>query len=138
VSDRGYVLDTSALFALIEDEPGADRVQEVLETREVWIPWLVLLELAYVTRQERGEAEAEARYALAKALPATVVWDIDEPLVLTAARLKALHRVSLADALIAAYAQRRAAVLLHKDPDYEVLAGQLAMEALPYKRDRGA
>ena len=138
MSDRGYVLDTSALFALIEDEPGADRVQEVLETREVWIPWLVLLELAYVTRQERGEAEAEARYALAKALPATVVWDIDEPLVLTAARLKALHRVSLADALIAAYAKRRAAVLLHKDPEYEVLAGQLAMEALPYKRDRGA
>ena len=122
MSDRGYVLDTSALFALIEDEPGADRVQEVLETREVWLPWLVLLELAYVTRQERGEAEA--RYALAKALPATVVWDIDEPLVLTAARLKALHRVSLADALIAAYAQRRAAVLLHKDPEYEALAEQ--------------
>ncbi len=127
------MLDTSALFTLVEDEPGAERVEEVLKTERVWLPWLVLLELAYVTRQERGEAEAEYRYALAKTLPATVLWDADEPTLLTAARFKASYRVSLADAIIAAVAVRRGAVLLHKDPEYEALAVEMALEALPYK-----
>ncbi|MHB8763834.1 MAG: PIN domain-containing protein [Deferrisomatales bacterium] len=133
MSGDRYVVDTSALFALIEDEPGADRVQEVLEHREAHLPWIVLLELAYITRQERGDAEAEARYALAKALPATVTWELDEAVVLTAARFKASHRVSLADAVIAAYARRLDAVLLHKDPEYEALTGEVALEALPYR-----
>lgn len=137
MSGEGYVLDASALFALIEDEPGADRVEQVLQTERAWIPWLALLELAYVTQRERGEAEAEARYALAKALPATVLWDTDETALLTAARFKAAHGVSLADAVIAAVACRQGACLLHKDPEYAALAGELALEALPYKRPAG-
>jgi len=138
VSAEGYVLDTSALFALVEDEPGADRVEAVLRNERVWLPWLVLLELAYVTRQEKGEAEAEYRYALAKSLPATVLWEADEPTLLTAARYKAAHRVSLADAIIAAVAARRGAVLLHKDPEYEALAGEMELESLPYRGAGGS
>ena len=53
--------------------------------------------------------------------------------MLTAGRLKADHRVSLADAVIAAFAIRRAAVLMHKDPEFEALTGLLPMESLPYK-----
>jgi predicted nucleic acid-binding protein len=58
---------------------------------------------------------------------------MDEPTLLTAGRLKADHRVSLADAVIAAFAIRRAAVLMHKDPEFEALTGLLPMESLPYK-----
>jgi len=47
--------------------------------------------------------------------------------------LKADHGVSLADAIIAAFAMRRSAVLMHKDPEFEALTGLLPMEALPYK-----
>ena len=53
--------------------------------------------------------------------------------MLTAARLKALHRVSLADAIIAAIAIRKDAILMHKDPEFDALTGLLKMEALPYK-----
>ncbi len=133
MSAEGYVLDTSALFALIEDEPGADRVEEVLRTQRVWLPCLVLLELAYITRQERGGVEAEQRYALAKALPAEIVWEVDEPALLAAARFKARHRVSLADAVIAGVAAAKHAVLIHKDPEYEALAEDVPLEPLPYK-----
>lgn len=35
--------------------------------------------------------------------------------------------------MIAAVAIQNQAVLVHKDPEYEQLAGQLEMEALPYK-----
>ncbi len=130
----GFLLDTSALLTLIEDEAGADRVEQVLtKSEEVWLPWLALLEATYITRQEQGEAEAEHRYALLKQLPATILWEIDEATLLTASRLKADHRLSLADAIIAAFAIQRKAVLLHKDPEFEALVGQVVLEALPYK-----
>jgi len=39
----------------------------------------------------------------------------------------------LADTIIAACAMQQNAVLLHKDPQFEALAGQVGLEALPYK-----
>ncbi len=68
---------------------------------------------------------------------ATTLWEMNEPTLLAAARLKAVHRVSFADALIAAYAARMGAVLVHKDPEYEVMAGEVTLEALPYKHASG-
>jgi ribonuclease VapC len=131
-ADR-FLLDTSALLTLIEDEAGAERVEQVLTQDEVWLPWPVLLEATYITRQEQDEAEANHRYALMKQLPATILWEIDEPTLLTAARLKVDYRLSLADAIIAAFAIQHNAVLVHKDPEFEALTGQMLLEALPYK-----
>ncbi|RRR70700.1 MAG: PIN domain-containing protein [Candidatus Viridilinea halotolerans] len=133
MSDQRYVLDTSAILTLIEDEPGAARVEHVLRSEQVTIPWISSFEVTYITQQERGVAEAERRYALIKALPVTHLWELDEALLLTAARLKATHRLSLADTMIAACALREQAILLHKDPEYEALAGEVALEHLPYK-----
>jgi len=134
VADRAFLLDTSALLAFIEKEPGADRVLAILRREDVIIPWTALLEVAYITQQEQGEAEALVRYALLNRLGARVIWDADEPAVLTAARLKAAHRLSLADAITAAFAIRHRATLVHKDPEYDCLRGDVDMEALPYKR----
>jgi predicted nucleic acid-binding protein len=133
MSNVRYVLDTSALLTLIEDELGAERVEQVLRTEQVIIPWMCSLEVVYITQQERGVAEAERRYALIKALPVTHFWELEEAVLLTAARLKATYRLSLADTIIAACALRERAILLHKDPQYEALAGQVALEHLPYK-----
>jgi predicted nucleic acid-binding protein len=58
---------------------------------------------------------------------------MNEPIVLTAARLKAAHWLSFADAIIAAFALREDATLLHKDPQFEALDGEVMLEALPYK-----
>ncbi len=128
-----YLLDTSAILSFIEDEAGADRVEQVLKQATTLIPWPVLLETYYITIQEAGQAEADQRIALIKQLNVKILWDMDEPTLLTAAKLKANHRISLADAIIAAFAIRRVAVLMHKDPEYESLTGLLLMEALPYK-----
>ena len=129
-----YLLDTSAILTLIEDEAGSDQVEYVLTHHEVLLPCLALLEAYYITRQERGEAEADRRYALMKRLPATILWEMDEPTLMTAGRLKATHPLSLADAMIAAFAIQQKAVLLHKDPEFESLTGLVSLEALPYKR----
>ena len=139
MAHKKYVLDTSALFTLIEEEDGADRVEEIISTGDALLPSLALLEVHYVTRQERGQGEADRRYALLKQLPCEILWQVDEPTLLTASRFKAGHRLSLADALIAAVALRQEAVLLHKDPEYEALAEEVELETLPYKiKQRGA
>jgi predicted nucleic acid-binding protein len=63
-----------------------------------------------------------------------LVWlDDDEPILLTAARIQAKYRLSLADAMIAAFAIQVKATLVHKDPEFESFADFLLLEALPYK-----
>jgi len=128
-----YLLDTSALFTFIEDENGADRVEQALNQVTTLVPWTVLMETYYITLQEEGQAEADRRIALIRTLKVRILWDMNESMLLTAAKLKAEYHISLADAIIAAYAIRYNAVLIHKDPEFEALTGLLRMEALPYK-----
>ena len=128
---KKFVLDTSALFSLIEDEKGKDRIAQILQKEEFILPFVALLEIHYITQQEQGLPEADRRYAILK--QSNVLWSYDEPTLLTAARIKAQNQISIADSMIAAVAIQYQAILVHKDPEYEQLAGQLEMEALPYK-----
>jgi predicted nucleic acid-binding protein len=136
VARKAYLLDTSAVFTFIEEEPGFERVKEVLREEDTLLPSPVLLEVHYISRQEQGQGEADRRYALLKQFPCEILWRIDEPTLLTASRFKAAHRLSLADALIAAFAHQWEAILLHKDPEFEVLTDQVDLESLPYKMKR--
>ncbi len=128
---KKYVLDTSALMAYLEAEEGFDRVENILADEEVILPFISLMELYYISLQEQGQTIADQRHAAFRRYP--VIWQFDEQTTLTAARLKAANRISFADSLIAAIAIRHGAILIHKDPEYDELAGQLEMEALPYK-----
>ncbi|HYL06331.1 MAG TPA: PIN domain-containing protein [Thermoanaerobaculia bacterium] len=132
-----FLLDSSALFTLIEDEAGADRVDDVLRRHRAVLPWVALMEVYYVTKQQQGQLEADRRHTLIKQMPAEVLWNADEPTILLAGDLKAVLRLSFADALIAALARQRGAILLHKDPELAALAGQQPTEALPYKAADG-
>jgi PIN domain. len=118
----------------MEDEEGADRVEEILHQEEILLPFPVLLEVYYITLQEQSESVADERYAMLRSLGAMEIWQVDEPLLLTAARLKARYRLSFADALIAACAVQYQAVLVHKDPEYEQLADAVPQEPLPYRK----
>lgn len=134
MNNERFLLDTSAILTLIEDELGAERVHEILTTAQVLAPWSALLETHYVSRQEAGEAEADRRYALLKQLPVEILWLMDEPTLLTAARLKAVHRISFADAVVAAYAMQQDAILVHKDPEFAPLNSEVRLEPLPFKQ----
>ena len=133
MSKARYLLDTSAILTLLEDEEGAQRVETLLRREEVLFPFLALLETYYITLQEQTEDLADQRYALLKQLPEAILWSVDEPTLLIAGRLKAAHRLSLADALIAAFAVQQQATLVHKDPEMAALQGVVKMEILPYK-----
>jgi len=133
VDRKAFLLDTSALFSLLEEEAGADRVDSLLRSEKVYLPWVALFEMHYVSRQERGEDVANGRLALLKKLPAEIIWQHDEPSLLRASQFKAQNRLSLADALIAGLASQLGAVLVHKDPEFEALKGAVDLESLPYK-----
>ncbi len=132
-----FVLDSSALLTLIEDEAGADRIEELLRQHRAVLPWVALMEVYYITKREQGQAEADRRHTLIKQMSAAIVWNADEPTILLAGDLKAHLRLSFADALIAAIARQNGAVLLHKDPELVTLASQQPVEALPFKAAPG-
>lgn len=128
-----FLLDSSALLTLIEDEPGADRVEEVLRSQACCIPWLALLEVQYITQQGQGLDEAARRSALIECLPAEILWQANPLVPRAAATFKGIHRISLADAVIAGFARARSAILLHKDPEFSSLDGRILLEALPFE-----
>ena len=132
-NETAYLLDTSSVFALIEGEAGADRVEQLLRRHTVLLPFVVLLEVYYISLQEQGEEEANARYAMLKALDVVFLTEVTEPVLLRAAQMKASSRISLADAIVAAFATVHDAVLVHKDPEFDALKDRVRLEALPNK-----
>ena len=133
MAEQRFVLDTSSLITLLENEDGAERVEYVLKNELVTICSVSLLEVFYISYREQSKAIAEQRYALLKSLPVSFIWIFDEPVILTAGRFKATTPLAIADALIAACAYNLKAILLHKDPEYLKLNNMILMEALPFK-----
>ncbi len=130
-----YVLDTSALLTLRNDEPGSERVAGILLAgakgdAEVFGCFISLMEVLYRVWKTEGEAAGRKAYARCQALP--IVWVRESPALLErAASLKAQHAMSLADAWIAATALECEATLVHKDPEFEPVDA-LVEERLPY------
>ena len=131
------VLDTSAFLTLTGDEPGADTVQKFITDAlagviDLHASFVSLTEIEYITRQKEGEETARERLADIKAL--AIQWHhSDDALCSSAAKLKAAHKVSFADAFVAATALRLHATLVHKDPEFDALQGILKLHPLPPK-----
>jgi predicted nucleic acid-binding protein len=134
---EAVVLDTSACFAFLENEAGAEIVERYLldaraERVAVHACFASLTEVEYITIQERSVADATAAVSKMKGWP--VRWHhTDDALCSEAAKLKAAHKISFADAFVAATALRLNAALVHKDPDFDALKGIIRLHALPRK-----
>jgi predicted nucleic acid-binding protein len=133
-----YVLDTSAILAFTDQEEGAEEVERLLDAahaRQCRLEAcaISLMELYYLTLREAGENEAARLVALVKAWPLTWIYP-HEKMMLQAGRFKAYYHLSVADALIAAVAKLRQATLVHKDPELEALAPEVALLSLPFKK----
>ena len=91
------------------------------------------MELYYITLRESGEDQAAILVAFIKSWPVNWVYP-DEKILLQAGKLKASFRLSVADALVAAVAKLHGAKLVHKDPEFEAMAGDIPLLSLPFKR----
>ena len=120
---KRYLLDTSALLTLRDDEPGADRVAELLQSAasekvRCYGCFISLMEVLYRVWRDESEDHGRLAYQQCLRLPMTWVRDSDS-LLLRAAELKAKHPLSLADAWIAACALEHNAILVNKDPEFQ-------------------
>jgi predicted nucleic acid-binding protein len=132
---KRFLLDTSALLTLRDDEAGADRVAEVLNLAsqgkaKCFGCFMTLMEVYYRVWRDESKAAGQLAYQQCQALPMEWLSNTDTLLV-KAAEFKALYPLSIADAWIAACASEQGAVLLHKDPEFKPLS--VAQELLPLK-----
>ena len=132
-----YIFDTSALLTYIENEDGAEEIEDLLIKAEdgnveIYILFISITEIFYITIREKEEAEAIKRINLIQSLAVKFVESYEE-LNLRAGRLKAANRMSLADSYIAALAHEYNGILVHKDPEFENMLSPIEEYRLPYK-----
>ena len=119
-----YLLDTSALMTLRDNEAGADVVAALLynalqkSDTECFGSFISQMELLYRVWRDEGESAGRLAYEQCRALPITWIFP-DQSLLEKAAEVKATLSLSLADAWIAATAISLDAILVHKDPEFE-------------------
>lgn len=132
-----FVLDSFALIAFLEDEPGAARVKTLLQQAEkaqaeVWLAIINFGEVVYITEREKGLTAAQSAIAMLDQLPITMV-EADRKLTLAAAHVKAKHSLSYADAFVVALAQSNDATLVTGDKEFSSVANDVKIEWLPSK-----
>ena len=118
-----YVLDTSAIMRLLLDEPGSEAVEHVLGGDEkVVLPFMVIMELHYVLLRRLSPSRVEHLIETLRASPAEVV-ESDPEWARRAAEVKSRGGLSVADAWIASLALLHGGELVHKDPEFDAVAG---------------
>ena len=132
----GRVLDTSAIVAYLYDEEGADVAEEVIfaRTDALLVPFIAMMEVEY--KLIRDGEDVEERISWILEWPIRVV-ESDEEWRRAAARVKAPGRLSVADAWVASLALLNDAVLVHKDPEFDVVA-DLKHLRLPSRSRQGS
>jgi len=125
---KTYVLDASAVLDLLENGPGASRMEHLLkEAHRLGNPLLASVanwgEVFYLSWQRYGEQSARETMADLSRLPIRVV-PVDLPQALKAGELKALHKIPYVDCIAAALAVEQRATLVTSDQDFVKLGRQ--------------
>lgn len=114
---NGYLLDACALIALLNDEPGAERVELILTgDAPVAVSAINALEVAYdAVRRSKNRDAATMILRLVEDANIEILWSLAQDEWLAAARWKARGRLSLADAIALAVAETRNLKLVSAD-----------------------
>ncbi len=143
VSDTGgndseyLVLDSYALLAYLEGEPGNELVTSLLEqartgNRELLMCCVNFGEVMYIVERESGLPKAQEVLAAIEELPIQVI-EADRGLALAAAHIKAQSAIAFADCFAAALAQIKKAELVTGDPEFSKIKDIVAIKWLPGK-----
>ncbi|MBI5286111.1 MAG: type II toxin-antitoxin system VapC family toxin [Deltaproteobacteria bacterium] len=129
---KGFILDSYALIAYFESEPGAEKVERILEQAEKGKVTIVMSvinwgEVYYSIYRSKGEEEAEEALLIIEQLPIKFV-DIDRSAVYQSARLKANHSIALGDCFAAVLAITMDYPLLTGDKEFKKLRDKVRVE----------
>ena len=133
-----YVLDSFAWLAWFADEPGAAIVQTLLEKArrnevDIHVSWMNVSEVYCITA--RRSLDSDRHMAAKKAVEVIEnlpvhIHAISKNEALAAARFKADHALSLADAFAASLAKTHAAQIVTGDPEFQPLEKKQAIRIL--------
>ena len=126
---RAYVLDASAVLDLLENGPGAERVEQILagaDKQENTVAMSVLNwgEVFYNVWQHHGEEAARKAIAELSRLPIEIV-PVEQKQALKAGEIKAMHKLSFVDCVAGSLAELRSATLVTADRDFQKLGRRI-------------
>ena len=132
-----HLLDSSAFFAFFFDEPGRQRVEELLREPAVKMGLSALTSVEFWARLRAEGRDMVFEQEWEDYLPLfEQIVSVDLSLCLKAIELRraATSRLPTIDSLIAAAAAEHDAVLVHRDPHFKSIPGHLLkQEILPEK-----
>lgn len=127
-----YVLDSYAILAYFEAEPGSEQVRRLLEAAKegkcrLYVCVVNLGEVVYIVERERGLPKAQETLARVDELPIEIV-NVDRTLTLAAAHLKMDCPIAYADCFAAALCQIKDATLVTGDPEFSKIKPDCKLE----------
>jgi len=127
---KRYVLDANALIALLQDEPGAEKVFDVIKAAykgeaEIIMHKANLLEVYYDAYRYRSKEQADLMVAEVVKSPIQINAEITDDIFAKAGRLKATYKISFADSFALAQASISDAALLTSDHhEFDAIEGK--------------
>jgi ribonuclease VapC len=122
-------MDSFAMIAFFEGEPGADSVARVLKSimnrkTKGFMSVINWGEIYYNTMREQGVGTAEEVIRQMKKYSLELI-DVDQQLTYDAAKLKGKHKIAYADCFAAALAMRLDASVVTGDPEFNKLKNKI-------------
>jgi len=128
-----YVLDTSAILTLWNEEEGANIVEHILRSdATIYVSFMSFMEGRYRLWKSVDREESEEFYKYLTLLPIKRI-DITDSIFENAIEVKATTNLSVCDSWIIATAIATNSTLIHTDPEFEQVKNKLKLKALPYK-----
>jgi PIN domain nuclease of toxin-antitoxin system len=126
---KTVVLDASALLALLFDEPGAEKIenlfnQAVEADKPMFIAAVNWAEVLYKMQRKHGARGFEGARHFERTMPLEVA-PLDRDLAESAAELKVVHDLGLTDAFAAALAKSKKAELVTADTEFKALEKEI-------------
>lgn len=132
MSSARFVLDSYAVLALVEDEPGAETVAEIVasERAELYMSVVSLGEVYYIVARKQGERAAEEVVRGVTQEESLTLAEVTWPRAREAARIKAEGGLSYADAFVLGLARELGAPVVTGDPEIRDAARGLGVEVV--------
>ncbi|MGA9397761.1 MAG: type II toxin-antitoxin system VapC family toxin [Anaerolineaceae bacterium] len=129
-----YVLDTFALLAYFQAEPGGSQVRDLIEKAQrdeiiLFMSLINLGEMYYVTYKKLGKPIADTMVQDTYTLPITIQ-SVTDTHVWDAAELKGQYQLSYADAFGASLAKTLQAFFVTGDPEIKPLEASNALKVM--------
>jgi uncharacterized protein len=115
-----YLLDACAMIAYLNDEEGAEKVEQLLLKSNqgkgnLLMHEVNLLEVYYGVYRDESEELAEETYSKIAKLPIRILVGLGKGVLKEAGRFKAIYKVSLADSVALAQAKLKGIPLITCD-----------------------